>query len=234
MTGHRIERWLRAPLLLALALSAAPAAAQQSLLAPLRIQEDVAFAPAAVEAPPSAPLSAEDERMLARAARDRGRHVVVSLAERKLWLREGSNVLYTAPVGIGKPVVLEYEGQVWDFRTPEGERRVLRKQENPLWVPPDWHYLEVALSQGWTIVWVHPDSTYALRDGGAVRMSGKRLGRVDAAGRFEPVARGEELVIDRVLYAPPTGSVNRQIPGQLGRFKIDLGDSYYLHGTPNP
>lgn len=33
-------------------------------------------------------------------------------------------------------------GRVWDFETPLGERRVERKVKDPIWVKPDWAFIE--------------------------------------------------------------------------------------------
>jgi hypothetical protein len=69
---------------------------------------------------------------------------VVSLAERQLWVLDGRDTLRTAPGGIGMDSTLVYQGRVWNFRTPRGVRRVRGKEAEPVWVPPDWHYVEVA------------------------------------------------------------------------------------------
>ena len=221
-------------LLFFLPVTVVPVSGQVGIQPSLEVREDAVgaterggTAPEPVRTAMTAPLPNE-------AARERGRHILVSLQERRLRLREGSTILYEAPVGVGKSVVLEYEGEVWDFRTPQGKRRVVRKQENPVWVPPDWHYVEVALANRWQVVWVQPSQKYPLPAGGSVTTRGDRLGRLDAKGRFEAVPLGDELVIDGVLYAPPVTSANRRISGQLGRYKIDLGEGYYLHGTQNP
>jgi lipoprotein-anchoring transpeptidase ErfK/SrfK len=41
----------------------------------------------------------------------------------------------------------------------------------------------------------------------------------------------EEIVFDGTLFVPPFGTANRRIAGELGRYKLDLGDGYLLHGT---
>jgi lipoprotein-anchoring transpeptidase ErfK/SrfK len=32
---------------------------------------------------------------------------------------------------------------------------------------------------------------------------------------------------------PPHGTANRRIEGELGAYKLDLGEGYMLHGTPH-
>jgi lipoprotein-anchoring transpeptidase ErfK/SrfK len=56
-----------------------------------------------------------------------GAHINVSLSERKLYLKNGSNVVSVYSVGIGK------EG----YATPQGDYTVRRIVWNPPWNPPD-------------------------------------------------------------------------------------------------
>lgn len=179
--------------------------------------------------PPRLPPS-DDPRPSAE-PRARGRHLEVSLTERRIWLRDGEAVLFSAPVAVGKPVVLEYEDQVWDFSTPRGKRTVLRKEVNPTWTPPDWHYVELAAIQGWKLVRLHRGAPVRLADGSRVTVRGDRVGRVAPDGSFQAVPAGEEVVFEDTLFIPTPGTVNRHIQGPLGSHKLDLGDGYYIHGT---
>ena len=70
--------------------------------------------------------------------------IVISLNDRLLWVLIGSDTLLTAPVAVSMDSSFEYAGKTWRFETPRGVRTVLAKRENPVWVPPDWHYAEVA------------------------------------------------------------------------------------------
>jgi lipoprotein-anchoring transpeptidase ErfK/SrfK len=38
--------------------------------------------------------------------------------------------------------MLEGQGREWTFTTPVGLFHVLRKEKNPVWVAPDWWYVE--------------------------------------------------------------------------------------------
>lgn len=71
-----------------------------------------------------------------------GRYVIISLAERKLHLMEGERVIWSAPVGTGTGTRLEGAGQKWDFSTPRGMFRILRKEKDPVWIVPDWAFIE--------------------------------------------------------------------------------------------
>jgi lipoprotein-anchoring transpeptidase ErfK/SrfK len=39
-------------------------------------------------------------------------------------------------------------------------------------------------------------------------------------------------VFDNTLFVPPTDTKHRQIEGELGHFRLYLGDGYQIHGTP--
>lgn len=184
------------------------------------------------KAPPSALPPVDDPRP-SSVPKARGRHLEISVAERRIWLRDGQAVLFSAPVAVGKPVILEWEEQVWDFSTPRGTRTVIGKEVNPTWTPPEWHYVELAAINGWKLVRLHRGKAVRLADGTRVAVRGDRVGRVGLDGSFDAVPAGEEVVYGDTLFIPPPGTVNRHIRGQLGRYKLDLGDGYYIHGTPD-
>lgn len=72
----------------------------------------------------------------------RGRYIVVSLEEHRLYLMEEERVIWSTIVGTGTGTRLEGAGQRWDFSTPRGMFRVQRKEKNPRWYVPDWAYIE--------------------------------------------------------------------------------------------
>jgi L,D-transpeptidase ErfK/SrfK len=72
----------------------------------------------------------------------RGRYIVISLDEHRLYLMEENRVVWSAIVGTGTGTRLEGAGQKWDFSTPRGMFRVQRKERNPRWFVPDWAYIE--------------------------------------------------------------------------------------------
>ena len=71
-----------------------------------------------------------------------GRYVVISLAEHRLYLMEDERVIWSATVGTGTGTRLEGAGQKWDFSTPRGMFRVQLKEKDPVWVVPDWAFIE--------------------------------------------------------------------------------------------
>ena len=50
---------------------------------------------------------------------------------------------------------------------------------------------------------------------------------------MDPWEPGQEVVINGILFVPPLGTENRRVRGELGAYKLDLGDGYLLHGTPD-
>ena len=51
-------------------------------------------------------------------------------------------------------------------------------------------------------------------------------------GEFALLPTDEHIVFDNTLFIPPAGTKNRRVYGELGRFRLDLGEGYLLHGTP--
>lgn len=74
----------------------------------------------------------------------RGVHVVVDTAANRLYLKEGDRVVREAVVSCGSGNVLANPtgGQDWVFDTPRGEHKVESKVRKPLWVKPDWAFVE--------------------------------------------------------------------------------------------
>lgn len=171
-------------------------------------------------------------RIRAAAERATGKRLVVSLEARRLWWMDGTDTLYTAPIAIGKSAILEYGERTWTFDTPVSIRTVRGREENPVWVPPDWHYLEVAAGEQLEVAWLKAGADVTLADGRRLVVRRGRVGLVED-GRFEALPLGEEIIFDGTLYIPPIGSAHRRIPGELGRYKLDLGDGILLHGTPH-
>jgi L,D-transpeptidase YbiS len=73
-----------------------------------------------------------------------GVYAVVDTASNTLKLQEGRRVLRTAIVSAGSGSVLRDPGgkRHWVFDTPSGIRSVQSKIKNPVWVKPDWAFIE--------------------------------------------------------------------------------------------
>jgi hypothetical protein len=181
---------------------------------------------------PRSPTSARDslawERHRRAAATATGKRIVVSIFDRRLWLIQGADTLLSAPAGVGMGMVRSTGGRLIDFSTPRGRRVVLKKEENPLWIPPDWHYRSMH-----DRVRQFPAGGVPLGDSARVVRRGEHLG-ILKGGKFEPLAQEDPLVFDDVMYIPPFGTKNRLVAEVLGKFKLDMGDGYLIHGTNDP
>jgi L,D-transpeptidase ErfK/SrfK len=70
-------------------------------------------------------------------------YLVVDTESNRLTMRRGSKILLTAVVGTGsRQYVKEETGRNWYFETPTGSLTVLGKERNPVWIRPDWSYVE--------------------------------------------------------------------------------------------
>ncbi len=74
----------------------------------------------------------------------KGIHVVVDTGANRLYLKEGDTVVREAVVSCGSGNVLRdpVGGQTWTFDTPRGEYQVQSKVRDPIWMKPDWAFVE--------------------------------------------------------------------------------------------
>jgi hypothetical protein len=164
-------------------------------------------------------------------------YLVVSMADHRLWYKQGKEVLYEAPVatGSGKELVGGASGQ-WRFETPRGRLTVKGKDENPAWVPPEWHYVEQAHKKGLGIVHLNPGQTISTGDGVITTRNGEVVKQyhngstVSLGGGVE----GKEIVVNGNIVVPPYGTTARRYMGVMGTRRLELGDGYGIHGTDHP
>lgn len=160
--------------------------------------------------------------------------VVVSIKDRQLWVIDKSgDTLRAADVAVARDEVLKYNGRTWAFKTPRGTRRVHFKQEDPVWTPPDWHYAEVARDYNLKMRQVPLRGSVKLKDGSALSVRDSLVGITKPGTSWTALPLDYEVVFEGTLFVPPIGTKNRRIEGQLGKYKLDLGDGYMLHGTPH-
>jgi L,D-transpeptidase-like protein len=157
-----------------------------------------------------------------------GRKIVISIYDRHLWLIDGQDTLLSTDVGVGMGSVTTARGRVYDFNTPRGLRRVLLKEEEPMWVPPDWHYYSLGER-----VRQFPAEGLTLDDGRRVVRRGNWVGYLDH-GEFTAIPRDSSLFFNGILYIPPFGTENRKVPEVLGHYKLDTGEGIFIHGTDDP
>jgi L,D-transpeptidase YbiS len=74
----------------------------------------------------------------------RGIYVVIDTAGNILYIKRGNKVLQQAVVSCGSGSILEEPNgnRKWVFDTPRGEFIVQSKLRNPVWVKPDWAFIE--------------------------------------------------------------------------------------------
>ena len=165
------------------------------------------------------------------AARSTGFRLVVSLQDRHLWAIIGRDTVLSAPAAVAKGTTLEFGKKEWTFDTPRGMRTVLSKEADPIWQPPEWLYAETALENGLKLGHLNNGQKVKLSDGRYLSVRDGEAGVIEG-GVFAPLPTDEHIVFDNTLFVPPMGSKNRKIEGELGKFRLNLGDGYLLHGTP--
>jgi lipoprotein-anchoring transpeptidase ErfK/SrfK len=138
-------------------------------------------------------------------------HIAVSIAERRMWYLKGSDTLFTAPVAVGSGKTLVMGGKTQRFQTPRGRMTISHKELDPIWVPPEWHYVKTARERG-------------------LRLIDMSNARPDALAGFP---EGEVPIRDGAVIIPPWGSPQRRHKGVLGAAKLEMQDGYYFHGTEN-
>lgn len=167
------------------------------------------------------------------ADRSTGFRVVVDLFAHQLYVIQRDDTLRTAPAATAMNATLTYGGRTWRFATPRGVRRVLSKDKEPKWTPPVWHYAEVALEHHLKLRSMQRGEVIRLRDGTKLLSRGDEVGIIAPGTKeFVPMVLDEHVVFDNTLFIPPAGTKHRSIQGELGHFRLSLGDGYLLHGTP--
>jgi hypothetical protein len=164
-----------------------------------------------------------------------GFRVLVSLREREVLVMRDTDTLRAAPAAVASGLTIEMDGRSWTFRTPKGRHTVLRKRRNPVWRPPDWLYAEAALSHNLALARLQPGRPVPVNDGELLVIRRQQVGLFDReSGSFAPLPADEHIVFNDTLYIPPLATRNRHVEGELGRYALDLGDGYLIHGTPDP
>jgi lipoprotein-anchoring transpeptidase ErfK/SrfK len=147
--------------------------------------------------------------------------ITVSTTENKVYAHRNGELVFEAVCSTGSNSTLRTGGQTKVFRTPIGRFRIKSKEENPKWVPPDWHYVEEAQKYGMRIVHLQRGSSV-----GGLYVSGNN---VYSGGYALP--EGQLIVRGGAVIIPPVGTRQRQFPDVLGTHRLNLGDGYALHGT---
>lgn len=179
-------------------------------------------------------------RLLAASPEPTGKtpYIVVSIEEHRLWYRQGDSILFTAEVATGSGKVLERTGADthWRFETPRGRLAVVSKDTAPVWVPPEWHYVEEAQRRGLGTIRLNRGQRIPSPDGTEITVQGSDVVKRYPDGRLIPMTatEGNELVVGGNIIIPPFGTNQRKYLGILGTHRLNLGDGYSIHGTNRP
>jgi hypothetical protein len=165
-------------------------------------------------------------------------YLVVSIRDRRLWYRRGDRVLFTTrvAVGSGKTLIKANGHDEYKFDTPRGRLVVQGKEADPVWVPPDWHYLEQAKQRGLGLVHLARGQRIPAPDGAVITVRGNDVVKQYRDGRVLPFEGrdGRDIVVGGNIIVPPYGTNQRKFENVLGHHRLDLGDGYALHGTDDP
>ena len=182
---------------------------------------------------------------------DTAQVIVVSTEENRVYVRNKNRTVFKAVCSTGKHATLVDGGRILVFRTPVGKFRVRSKEEHPVWIPPDWHYVEAARKSGKRVVRLSPGQAIDADTGGAVRRLGggvwdwvgesggsrrvllvKNGTVVEASnGAERELPAGAMILAGDAIVIPPLGTPQRKFDKVLGAYRLNLGDGYALHGT---
>lgn len=181
---------------------------------------------------------------------DTGQTIIVSTAENHLWLKRNGQTVFDAVCSTGKGTTLAVDGKTLVFDTPIGKLHIVSKEENPLWVPPDWHYVEEARKNGMRVVHLNRGDTLDARTaqparaddgiwswfrGGnpVLKVKGDTVVVSDGTNERE-LPPGQMIVAGDAVVVPPVDTKQRHFDKVLGKYRLELGDGYGIHGTDEP
>ena len=145
-------------------------------------------------------------------------YIVVSLEDRRLWYKLGDTTLYTTQVAVGSGKTLVQKAgkrQEFKFDTPRGRLVMQSKEMDPVWVPPDWHYVEQAKKKGLGIMALDRKKAIPAGDGTVIEVDGNDVVKRGAGRRRDP-ARGQGRARDHRRGQHHRAAVRHQ-PAQVQR-----------------
>ncbi|HLB09950.1 MAG TPA: L,D-transpeptidase [Gemmatimonadaceae bacterium] len=166
-------------------------------------------------------------------------YIVVSIEDRRLWYKFGDTTLYTTQVAVGSgKTLVQKQGtrQEFKFDTPRGRLVVQSKEMDPVWVPPNWHYVEQAKKKGLGILALDRKKAIPGGDGTMIEVDGNDVVKRTPDGVEVPLEAkdGHEITAGGNIIVPPYGTNQRKYKGTLGGHRLNMGDGYALHGTDEP
>lgn len=190
-------------------------------------------------------------------SRDPDQTIVISTVENRLRVRSRGRVIFEAVCSTGKGTTMEIGGRKMVFDTPTGKFRIQTKEENPVWVPPDWHFVEEARKKKLEVVNLEPGQAIDAETGNPVSpaasggiwswLSGQQKPRgrvlkvkantvveVGPDGSEKELPEGELIRAGKAIVVPPHGTRQRRFGKVLGHYRLNLGNGYGIHGTLFP
>jgi lipoprotein-anchoring transpeptidase ErfK/SrfK len=181
---------------------------------------------------------------------DTSQAIIVSTEENKLWVRRGAQNVFEAVCSTGKGSTLAADGKTFVFDTPIGKLHIISKEENPQWVPPDWHYIEQARQNGLRVVHLKAGETLDARTGQTassshdffswfrgstpvLKVKGDTV-VVDDGTTQRELPPGQDIVVGQTIVIPPLNTKQRHYDKVLGKYRLELGNGYGIHGTDEP
>jgi L,D-transpeptidase catalytic domain len=189
---------------------------------------------------------------------DTGQTILVSTAENKLYVRRNGQTIFEAVCSTGKGTTLAVDGKTVIFDTPIGKLHIISKEENPQWVPPDWHFVEEARKNGMRVVHLNPGQSIDARTGQppsstrsqgvwswfggssstvtnpVLKVRGDTVVEVEPDGTERELEPGKTIVAGDAIVIPPVNTKQRHYDKVLGKYRLEMGNGYGIHGTDEP
>jgi L,D-transpeptidase ErfK/SrfK len=107
-------------------------------------------------------------------------YILIDTKENVFYVKQRGQILKKTICSVGKGGLLidKKTGRRWEFVTPRGIFTIKSKTENPVWIKPDWAFIE-----------------------------------------------------EKKEIPPPDAIKERTVEGELGKYALDLGFGYKIHGT---
>ena len=71
-----------------------------------------------------------------------GTVITIDVSTNTAYLFQDGQMVAKSPAATGTEKTLEHGEDMWQFHTPRGHLKVLRKIEDPVWRKPDWAFIE--------------------------------------------------------------------------------------------